>query len=128
MAGPAPQFSLAKSLPGFGPVGPVLVTPDELADPDDIELGCALEGGPAGGSEVLQKGRTADMIFPVAELIARLSALLPLLPGDLIFTGTPAGVGAGRKPPRFLAAGQTLVSWAEGIGELRNQMIADPRG
>ncbi|HEY9415314.1 MAG TPA: fumarylacetoacetate hydrolase family protein [Pseudonocardia sp.] len=126
LAGPAPQFSLGKSFPGFGPIGPVLVTPDELADPDDIELGCALDGGAAGTpAEVLQKGRTSDLIFPVTELIARLSAILPLLPGDLIFTGTPAGVGAGRKPPRFLAAGQTLVTWAEGIGELRNQMIAD---
>jgi 2-keto-4-pentenoate hydratase/2-oxohepta-3-ene-1,7-dioic acid hydratase in catechol pathway len=127
MAGPAPQFSLAKSLPGFGPTGPVLVTADELADPDDIELGCSLEDDSGGGGEILQKCRTSNLIFPVAELIARLSALLPLLPGDLIFTGTPAGVGAGRKPPRFLAPGQTLVTWAEGIGELRNHMIADPR-
>lgn len=126
LAGPAPQFSLGKSFPGFGPIGPVLVTPDELADPDDIELGCALEGDGAS-PEILQKGRTSDLIFPVAELIARLSAILPLLPGDLIFTGTPAGVGAGRKPPRFLAPGQTLVTWAEGIGELRNHMIADPQ-
>lgn len=130
LAGPAPQFSLGKSFPGFGPIGPVLVTPDELADPDDIELGCGLDVGPveggSGGAEILQKGRTSDLIFPVAELIARLSAVLPLLPGDLIFTGTPAGVGAGRKPPRFLAPGQTLVTWAEGIGELRNVMVADP--
>jgi 2-keto-4-pentenoate hydratase/2-oxohepta-3-ene-1,7-dioic acid hydratase in catechol pathway len=126
LAGPAPQFSLGKSFPGFGPIGPVLVTPDELADPDDIELGCALAGTSAEPVEILQKGRTSDLILPVAELIARLSAILPLLPGDLIFTGTPAGVGAGRKPPRFLAPGQTLVTWAEGIGELRNPMIANP--
>ncbi len=121
LTGPVPQFSLGKSFPGFGPIGPHLVSPDELPDPDDIELGCALEGG-----EVLQKGRTSDMVFSVPELIARLSAVLPLLPGDLIFTGTPAGVGAGRTPPRFLAPGDVLSTWAAGVGSLRNPMIADP--
>jgi 2-keto-4-pentenoate hydratase/2-oxohepta-3-ene-1,7-dioic acid hydratase in catechol pathway len=89
-AGPAPQFSLAKSFPGFSPMGPWLVTPDELANPDDLELSCAIDG------EQMQKGRTSELIFPVPALIARLSAVLPLLPGDVIFTGTPAGVGMGR--------------------------------
>ncbi|RQW88477.1 fumarylacetoacetate hydrolase family protein [Micromonospora globispora] len=121
LAGPAPQFSLGKSFPGFGPIGPVLVTVDELADPDDLALGCRLEDG-----DVLQSGRTRDLIFPVPELIARLSAVCPLLPGDLIFTGTPAGVGGGRKPPRFLRPGDVLVSWVEGVGTLRNRMVAAP--
>jgi 2-keto-4-pentenoate hydratase/2-oxohepta-3-ene-1,7-dioic acid hydratase in catechol pathway len=125
LAGPAPQFSLGKSYPGFGPVGPVLVSVDELGDPDDIGLGCALADG-LGEGEVLQKGRTSDLIFPVPELIARLSAVCPLLPGDLIFTGTPAGVGMGRDPRRFLTPGQTLVSWADGVGELCNTLVADP--
>lgn len=108
------QFSLGKSFPGFGPMGPWLVTPDALANPDDLELGCKL------GDEVLQRGRTSDMIFPVPQLIAELSGILPLLPGDVIFTGTPAGIGATRKPPRFLQPGEVLHSWIEGIGSLRN--------
>ncbi|MFJ4771110.1 fumarylacetoacetate hydrolase family protein [Streptomyces uncialis] len=119
LTGPAPQFSLAKSYPGFGPTGPELVTPDEFADPDDLEIGCALEGG-----EVLQKSRTSNMIFDVPELIVRLSAVCPLLPGDLIFTGTPAGVGGARTPQKFLAPGDVLVSTIEGVGTLRNPMLA----
>lgn len=108
------QFSLGKSFPGFGPMGPWLVTPDAFANPDDLELGCKL------GDEVLQCSRTSDLVFTVPQLIAELSAILPLLPGDVIFTGTPEGVGGTRKPPRFLQAGQVLHSWVEGIGSLRN--------
>jgi 2-keto-4-pentenoate hydratase/2-oxohepta-3-ene-1,7-dioic acid hydratase in catechol pathway len=118
LAGPVPQFSLGKSFPGFGPFGPAIVTPDELADPDDLELACFLD------DEVLQKGRTRDMVFSVPELVARLSAVCPLLPGDLIFTGTPPGVGMARRPPRFLSAGTTLVSTVESVGELRNLLVA----
>ncbi|MEU0939669.1 MULTISPECIES: fumarylacetoacetate hydrolase family protein [unclassified Embleya] len=115
---PVLQLALAKSYPGFGPIGPVLVTPDEFDDPDDLGIACSI------GDEVLQADRTARMIFPVAELVSRLSMFCPLLPGDLIFTGTPAGVGAARTPPRFLRPGETLVSRIEGIGELRNPLIA----
>jgi 2-keto-4-pentenoate hydratase/2-oxohepta-3-ene-1,7-dioic acid hydratase in catechol pathway len=118
LAGPVPQFSLAKSFPGFGPTGPELVTPDEFADPDDLDLGCLVNG------EMVQKGRTSDLIFPVPELIARLSAVVPLLPGDVVFTGTPAGVGLGRKPQRFLAPGDELVSYIEGIGVMRHRFVA----
>lgn len=120
LAGPAPQFSLGKSYPGFAPLGPALVSVDELDDPDDLELGCALDG------EVLQHGRTSHMIFGVAELISRLSAVCPLLPGDIIFTGTPSGVGAGRTPARYLPAGATLTSFVTGVGELRNPLVAAP--
>ncbi|MGW2937719.1 fumarylacetoacetate hydrolase family protein [Streptomyces sp. NPDC001156] len=119
LSGPAPQFSLGKSYPGFGPIGPELVSPDEFADPDDLEVGCMLEGG-----EILQKSRTSNMIFDIPELVARLSAVCTLLPGDLIFTGTPAGVGGARNPQRFLAPGDVLVTWIEGIGSLRNPMVA----
>lgn len=117
-SGPSPQFSLGKSLPGFGPTGPWLVTPDELADRDDLELGCSLNG------EQMQKGRTSDLVFSVPALISRLSQKLPLLPGDVLFTGTPAGVGLGRTPQRFLAAGDELVSYVTGVGELRQRFVA----
>jgi 2,4-diketo-3-deoxy-L-fuconate hydrolase len=118
MAGPSPQqFSLAKSHVGFGPLGPELVTLDEFDNPDDLALGCSLNG------EEMQKGQTRDMLFPVPELIARLSAVVTLLPGDLIFTGTPPGVGLGRKPPRFLAPGDELVSYVEGVGEMRTRFV-----
>ncbi|MGW0756708.1 fumarylacetoacetate hydrolase family protein [Streptomyces sp. NPDC002814] len=118
MAATPPQFSMGKSLPGFGPVGPWLVTLDELADPDDLELGCEINGEP------VQLGRTSNLIFSVSELVATLSASIPLLPGDVIFTGTPSGVGIGRDPQRWLADGDVLTSHVEGIGELRNRMVA----
>jgi 2,4-didehydro-3-deoxy-L-rhamnonate hydrolase len=121
-AGPAPQFSLGKSFPGFAPMGPWLVTVDELRaaglDPDALELGCSVNGEP------VQRGSTADLIFSVPALIATLSAVLPLEPGDVIFTGTPAGVGAARDPRRFLSPGDTLVSTIAGIGELRHHFVA----
>jgi 2-keto-4-pentenoate hydratase/2-oxohepta-3-ene-1,7-dioic acid hydratase in catechol pathway len=120
LAGPAPQFSLGKSFPCFGPVGPWLVTPDEFADPDDLEMECRVDG------ESVQKARTSSMIFGVAELIARLSAVTPLLPGDVIFTGTPSGVGGARTPPRFLHPGQVVISRIAGIGELRQSCVPSP--
>jgi len=118
MASVPPQFSLGKSYPGFGPVGPWLVTPDEFADPDDLELGCSIDGEP------VQQGRTRDMIFGVSELIGQLSAVTPLLPGDVIFTGTPSGVGLGRSPQRWLQPGEVLTSYIEGIGEMRHRFVA----
>lgn len=111
-AGPAPQFSLAKSHAGFSPTGPALVTVDELGDRDDLEIGAEIDG------DVVQSGRTSQFIFPVPDLIARLSAVVELYPGDLIFTGTPAGVGAGRTPPRYLEPGEVLRSYVGGVGEL----------
>ncbi|MBQ0825120.1 fumarylacetoacetate hydrolase family protein [Streptomyces tagetis] len=114
VAGPSPQFSLAKSFPTFGPLGPWMVTPDELGDRDDLGLGCSVNG------ETVQDGRTAELVFPIPELVSRLSHIVPLLPGDLIFTGTPSGVGAARRPQRFLAPGDVVESWVEGIGRLRN--------
>jgi len=111
------QFSLGKSYRSYGPTGPWLVTPDELDDPDDLALGCSLDG------ETLQDDRTSGLVFGVARLIAELSAVVPLLPGDLVFTGTPAGVGFTRTPSRFLQAGEVLESWIEGIGTIRNQIV-----
>ena len=119
--GPAPQFSLAKSYPGFTPMGPWLVTPDELSNHDDVELTCAIDG------ELVQKGRSRELIFPVPQLIAQLSAVLPLLAGDVIYTGTPAGVGMGRTPRRFLRPGETLTSSITGIGELSQTFVSSRR-
>lgn len=113
LQGPAPQFSLGKSFAGFAPIGPWLVTPDELSNRDDIALGCAVDG------ETVQDGRTSELIFPVHTLISKISSVVELLPGDVIFTGTPSGVGVGRTPQRFLQPGEVLTTWAEGIGELR---------
>ncbi|MFD2473554.1 fumarylacetoacetate hydrolase family protein [Amycolatopsis silviterrae] len=117
-AGPAPQWSLAKSLAGFSPIGPAVVTPDEFDDRDDIGLRCWIDG------EAVQEGSTAQLIFPVPELIEYLSARLTLYPGDLIFTGTPAGVGVGRTPPRFLKPGEELRSSVEGVGELVQNFVS----
>ncbi|MFG2004353.1 fumarylacetoacetate hydrolase family protein [Spirillospora sp. NPDC048911] len=118
LAPPQPQqFSLGKSYPGFGPMGPFLVTPDEFADPDDLEIGCDLNG------ERMQAARTKEMIFSVPELVEALSAITPLLPGDVIFTGTPAGIGGTRTPPRFLAPGDRLESFVEGVGALRTTFV-----
>jgi 2-keto-4-pentenoate hydratase/2-oxohepta-3-ene-1,7-dioic acid hydratase in catechol pathway len=114
--GDKPQFSLGKSFPGAGPTGPEVVTPDEFADRDDIALQTVVNG------ELMQDGRTSKLVFGVPALVARLSALVTLLPGDLIFTGTPSGVGFARTPPVFLKPGDELVSRIEGIGELRTTM------
>jgi hypothetical protein len=97
---PPAQWSLAKSFTGFGPTGPFLVTVDDVPDRDDLELGCSVNG------EEVQKARTSDLVFPVPELVSRLSHIVTLWPGDLIFTGTPSGVGYARTPPRFLPAGR----------------------
>jgi 2-keto-4-pentenoate hydratase/2-oxohepta-3-ene-1,7-dioic acid hydratase in catechol pathway len=111
------QFSLGKSRRGYGPMGPWVVTPDEVDDPNDLALGCSVDG------ETVQDARTSDLIYGVPSLLAELSAVLPLLPGDVIFTGTPAGVGFARQPPRFLKPGNVLESWIEGIGTIRNRCL-----
>lgn len=117
-AGAPPQFSLGKSHLGFGPIGPIGVTPDEFPDVDDIGFKCLLD------DECVQRGRTSEMIFPIDDLVARLSSVCELWPGDLIFTGTPAGVGHRRRPPRYLRTGETLVSTAEHIGRIRQRFLA----
>ena len=108
------QFSLAKSFAEFGPIGPVVTSVDAFEDPNNIWMWCELDG------ERVQTGRTDDLVFGVSELIAYLSTVCDLYPGDLIFTGTPSGVGFTRQPPRFLSPGQLLVTSFDGIGALRN--------
>ena len=117
MAGSPPQFSLGKSYPGFSPTGPWLVTPDEFADPDDLALGCTVNG------KTMQKSRTSQLLFSVRQLIAYLSSITHLLPGDVIFTGTPAGVGMARTPKIYLRPGDEVVSTIEGIGSLHQRAV-----
>lgn len=111
---PGPNLAMAKSFPTFGPTGPVIVTPDELADRDALTLSCAVNG------ERMQHANTREMVFTVAQVIAAISANVTLLPGDLIFTGTPAGVGSTRQPRRYLAPGDVITSEIQGIGVMRN--------
>jgi 2-keto-4-pentenoate hydratase/2-oxohepta-3-ene-1,7-dioic acid hydratase in catechol pathway len=108
------QWVRGKSLDTFCPMGPILVTADELADPQDLAIVCRV------GDEVLQDSRTSQMYFPVASIISFLSRSFTLEPGDVIATGTPAGVGAFRDPPRFLGDGDRVTVEIEGIGALVN--------
>jgi len=121
LIGTPPQFSLGKSFPGFAPIGPEIVTPDELSDREDLEIGCSVNG------ETVQRGRTKDLIFSVSTLVERLSAILPLNPGDIIFTGTPSGVGHARSPKRYLAPGDVLETWISDVGRLRNTFAEGAR-
>jgi 2-keto-4-pentenoate hydratase/2-oxohepta-3-ene-1,7-dioic acid hydratase in catechol pathway len=112
-----PQFSMGKSIDTFGPIGPWVMSLDGFANPNDLGLTCDVAG------ERMQDARTSDLIFSVAELIAFLSASCTLEPGDLIFTGTPAGVGSTRDPRRYLKRGEEIVSTIEGIGTLVNRCV-----
>jgi 2,4-didehydro-3-deoxy-L-rhamnonate hydrolase len=113
-----PQFSMGKSYPAFGPIGPAVVSLDEIADPNDVALACDVSG------ERRQESRTSDLIFSVPELVAYLSSICELRPGDVIFTGTPAGVGMGFQPPKFLVDGDVVVTTIEGVGVLTNRCVS----
>lgn len=116
---PFPQFSLGKSFPGFAPMGPWLITPDEVEHRDDLAIGCTLDG------VMLQSSRTSKMIFDVPSLIEKLSSVCELAAGDVIFTGTPSGVGNARTPKRFLRQGEVLVTTIEGVGSIETR-FRDP--
>lgn len=118
-AGNPPQFSMGKSYDTFGPIGPAIVSLDAFADPNDLRLTCVVSG------ETMQDSRTREMIFSVPELVEFLSRRCTLEPGDLIFTGTPAGVGSTRKPRRYLHPGDVIHSWIEGVGSLTNECIVE---
>jgi len=111
------QWGKGKSFDGFGPIGPWLVTSDELPDPQTIALELAVNG------QVKQQSNTADMIFPVAEVVSYLSQFMTLLPGDLVITGTPQGVGLGMKPPQFLRRGDVMSLSAGPLGTQRQRVI-----
>ena len=111
------QFSMGKSFENFAPTGPAIVTLDEFADANRLALSTTITS--ADGTETrVQDGSTEQLIFGVADLVSRLSHIVELLPGDLVFTGTPPGVGAGMDPKRFLVAGETLTTEIEGIGTI----------
>jgi 2-keto-4-pentenoate hydratase/2-oxohepta-3-ene-1,7-dioic acid hydratase in catechol pathway len=114
------QFTMAKSFDTYSPLGPVLVSVDELADPDDLKIECRVDG------EVMQSSRTSDLIFPVPELIEWTSRVCTLEAGDLIYTGTPSGVGDSRQPPRYLGPGSVVETEIEGVGVMRNPVVAGP--
>lgn len=111
------QWMKGKSAPTFGPLGPWLVTKDEIADVDDLAMLLTVEGEP------MQDGSTRDLIFKLPFLVAFISRFMELLPGDLVITGTPAGVGLGKKPPRYLKAGETMRLSIAGLGEQRQTVV-----
>jgi len=115
---PGMQWFLGKSLDGSCPLGPVIVTADEISDPQALPLRLAVNGA------VKQEDTTAQMLFGVAAIIAEISRVLTLEPGDIIATGTPAGVGFARTPPEFLQPGDVMETTVEGIGTLRNRIVA----
>ncbi len=113
------QWTMGKNFDTFAPMGPYLVTADEIADPHDLSISLTLNG------ETMQSSNTRELIFKIPETVAFLSSVMTLDPGDVVLTGTPAGVGFSRKPPRWLAPGDEIVVRIDGLGELRNTCVAE---
>ena len=111
------QWVKGKSAPGFGPVGPWIVTPDEIKDPQNLNLWCAING------EMQQNSNTDDMIFSTAHIIAYMSRHMTLRVGDVIATGTPEGVGMGQKPQRWVQKGDVITLGVEGLGEQKQRFV-----
>ncbi len=114
------QWTMGKTFDTFAPMGPWLVTADEIADPQALDIALEING------ELLQSSNTRELIFGIPELVAFLSSVFTLEPGDIVSTGTPPGVGFARKPPRYLRPGDDVVVRVAGLGELRNPVIAEP--
>ncbi len=114
------QWVKGKSAPTFGPIGPWLVTADEVPDPQALRLWLSLDG------KVVQDSNTSDMIFGVAEIVSYMSRFMALVPGDIISTGTPSGVGLGMKPQRYLKPGEVMELEVEGLGRQRQEAVAWP--
>jgi 2-keto-4-pentenoate hydratase/2-oxohepta-3-ene-1,7-dioic acid hydratase in catechol pathway len=110
---------MGKTFDTFAPMGPWIVTADEIADPHTLDVQTEING------ELLQNSNTRELIFKIPELLAFLSGVFTLQPGDIVSTGTPAGVGFARKPPRWLRPGDDVRVRISGIGELRNSVIAE---
>ena len=115
----AGQWVKGKSFDTFCPCGPVMVTPDEITDPQDLAIQCRING------EVMQKSHTSDMVFSVAKIISYLSQSCTLMPGTLILTGTPEGVGYARKPPVYLTPGDKVETEIQGVGTLANPVVQE---
>lgn len=113
------QWLMGKTFDTFAPMGPWIVTADEISDPHALDISMEIDG------EVVQNSNTRELIFRIPELIRFLSSVVTLEPGDVVSTGTPAGVGFSYKPPKWLRPGQECVVKVAGIGELRNPCIAD---
>ena len=113
------QWSLGKSFPSFCPMGPAIVTVDEIADPHELAISLSING------EVLQNSNTRELIFKIPDLIEYISSITPLLPGDVVSTGTPSGVGMGRTPQRWLKPGDVVTVSVEGLGALTNPVVAE---
>ena len=113
------QWSLAKSFPTFCPMGPAIVTADEIADPHQLAISLSIDG------ETLQNSNTRELIFKIPELVEYISSITPLLPGDIVSTGTPSGVGMGRTPQRWLKPGDHITGTIEGLGSLSNPVVAE---
>jgi 2-keto-4-pentenoate hydratase/2-oxohepta-3-ene-1,7-dioic acid hydratase in catechol pathway len=115
-------MTLGKSFNTTGPIGPWIVTDDEVKDPMDLHMRMLVNG------EVMQEVNTGQMIYDIYDQIAYLSTVMTLEPGDLIASGTPAGVGAARTPPRFMKVGDVMRVEIAGIGHIQNTVIAEPEG
>ena len=113
------QWMMGKTFDSFAPMGPWIVSADEIADPHALDIKLTI------GGETLQHSNTRELIFKIPDLVAFLSSVVTLEPGDVIATGTPSGVGFARKPPRYLKPGDEVVVTIEGIGELRNPVVAE---
>ncbi len=113
------QWLMGKTFDTFAPMGPWIVTGDEIADPHALDISLEI------GGEILQRSNTRELVFGVPALIEYISSVVTLEPGDVVATGTPAGVGFARKPPRYLRAGDEVAIRIQGIGELRNPVIGE---
>jgi len=113
------QWMMGKTFDTFAPFGPAIVTADEIADPHNLAISLTLSG------ELMQSSNTSNLIFKLPRLVAYLSSVFTLEPGDVIATGTPAGVGFARKPPRWLRPGDEMTVRVEGLGELVNPVVAE---
>jgi len=115
------QWLMGKTFDTFGPMGPWITTADEIADPHALDIQLRING------ELLQNSNTRELIFKIPDLVAYLSSVITLEPGDIVSTGTPAGVGFARRPQRWLRPGDEVVINIAGLGELRNPVVAEPQ-